>query len=156
MLSSFAPNNSDARQSHDADWPPSLIFDYIYSVVVLCTWGPKVFLDYVREQTSGSDPNNIEAEAETHDNYALEGGPHNDAAEGSTTTPLVPHPYHLCSIGKVSHSASQLKESHIDEVMDIVMALWMSSASKGKTSAVDSTQDDAVKTWLQSVETRPW
>jgi hypothetical protein len=38
--------------------------------------------------------------------------------------------------------------------MDVVMALWMSSASKEKTSTVDSTQDDAVKTWLQSVETR--
>ncbi|KAF9505827.1 hypothetical protein BS47DRAFT_1400060 [Hydnum rufescens UP504] len=48
---------------------------------------------------------------------------HNDTAEGSTTTRLVPHRYNLGSIRNASHSTSQPKESHIGEVMDVVMAL---------------------------------
>ena len=44
----FAPHNSDARMSDNAEWPPDLLFDVAYGCAAPRWWGEPTFIAFVQ------------------------------------------------------------------------------------------------------------
>ncbi len=126
--------------------------------MVLLTWGPHTFIQYIRTNAHGAYYNDPQQNDTPSSDNTEGGGPghagSSDAPTGGQTTGR----YNLCSstIRQSVHSMHQPDERSVGEMMDLVLALWARTARKGRkrepTDVPDPTRNEGVKMWLQSVE----
>ena len=138
----MAPHNTDARQPEDPDqFPPAMIFDFLYGCTVLRRWASPEFKDFIRMRSK-------DFYYDTPAQHPL------DERQKRIQEQTVARAAARAQRREHSNQISRSGDIEASEAMDLIMALWMRSAKKHprrQEGGGERASQERVEAWLKSV-----
>ncbi|KAI9574401.1 hypothetical protein HD554DRAFT_2046869 [Boletus coccyginus] len=156
VVSQLGPHNSDARQPQDVNqWPLAIIVDLSYTAAALQSWGPKTFIEYVRENSRDAYyPDDEEGD----DDGGPSGGPTAQVPDPPTSR-TIRYDKRSAKKAQAVNPADQPTSGDMD-LYDGILALWKQAAREardekkmpGSDAAGVADNRNKIQTWLHSME----